>query len=296
MAESRPLVLSATQNFIAGWLAAATARTVVCPLENVKVQMQCSDEVEDVAAVVHQMYKAEGPAAFFKGNLVGILRVPFYSYSQWLSIQTLQSLFQSQFGDPTGFWDWLIIVLGGEFATVFTIPFDAVKTRLQFSEPVAWGQYDCPLCFIRANAKRAWGCAVSLVREEGWGTLFAGLLPAVLAHVPQAATRWTAQKYIPRLLGMEESKAQPLFALALGCASMAIAETVWLPLDTIRRRRQKGDRDAKRDSLPKALRSVYAKKGALGLWSGAKANFLRIAPYNATLVGMYDVLSWTMTQ
>eukprot|EP00667_Euglena_gracilis_P017200 EG_transcript_18084 len=296
MAQSQPVVLSATQNFFAGWLAAAAARTVVCPLENVKVQMQCSDEVEDIGAVVRRLYKAEGPAAFFKGNLVGILRVPFYSYSQWLSIQTLQALYQSQFGDPSGFWHWLLIVLGGEIATVVTIPFDAVKTRLQFSEPVPWGQYDCPLCFIRANLKRAWNCAVSLVQQEGWGTLFAGLLPAVLAHVPQAATRWTAHKYLPRLLGMEASKAQPLFALALGCASMAIAETLWLPLDTVRRRRQKGDPAAKRDTLPKALQSVYAKKGALGLWSGAKANALRVAPYNATLVGMFDVLSWSMTR
>lgn len=44
-----------------------------------------------------------------------------------------------------------------------------------------------------------------LVAEEGWGSLWRGVQPRVLFHVPAAAVCWGTYESIKRLLGAEGS-------------------------------------------------------------------------------------------
>lgn len=297
--DESPQTVTVLQNFVAGWVAASAARTVASPMETVRLQLQCSDDPEDtVMSVMRRMYAADGPAAFWRGNLAGIARIPLYSYSQFLVVQLLHWLYRQRWGmEPTGFANWWFLICGGEIATAFTAPLDTVKTRLQFLPAVRWGDFDCPLCYVIANVKHAWGCFKAVATKDGLKGLFAGLWPALLGHVPQAATRWTTQRYLPRLLRLDAILGDsPLAALLVGCLTLAIAETLWMPLDTARRRQQRGGLPAGQGSIHAILRGLKDRRGFRGLWSGAGANLLRIGPYNAAMVHTYDLIVARMVQ
>ena len=283
------------QNFFAGWFAAGAARTVACPFEITKVQLQTDDDARGVVATVKRMYQKEGWAGFYKGNIVGIIRIPLYSYSQLLSIKVLMAVCEPFFGPDVTGPPWAIMNLGGVLATIFTAPLDTVKTKLQVTPGLDNSAYQCPCCFVRDCLKRAWACASDTVAKGGWAALFAGLLPSVLAHVPQGLTRMCVQTQLPKLLGSDLSEISHTEAFVLGCLSLAVAEAVWLPLDAVRRRSQKGDPQAQ-DGVGTGIRAMQRKRGIAGLWSGVSANALRVLPYNATLVASYEMLTSLFVQ
>ncbi|WVF65814.1 hypothetical protein IAT40_000551 [Kwoniella sp. CBS 6097] len=128
--------------FIAGGLAGAASRTVVSPLERLKIilQVQSSGAVHAGSGQAYtgvweslvRMWKNEGWRGFMKGNGINVVRILPYSALQFTSYGAFKSILQTWSGEPT-LSTPLRLTAGagaGIVAVAATYPLDLVRARL----------------------------------------------------------------------------------------------------------------------------------------------------------------------
>ncbi|WVQ93453.1 hypothetical protein IAU59_000527 [Kwoniella sp. CBS 9459] len=128
--------------FIAGGLAGAASRTVVSPLERLKIilQVQSSTAAHAGSGQAYtgvweslvRMWKNEGWRGFMKGNGINVVRILPYSALQFTSYGAFKSVLQTWSGEPT-LSTPLRLTAGagaGILAVAATYPLDLVRARL----------------------------------------------------------------------------------------------------------------------------------------------------------------------
>lgn len=127
--------------FIAGGLAGATSRTVVSPLERLKIILQCQakggsgEAYAGVWTSLRRMWKAEGFAGFMKGNGINVVRILPYSALQFTSYGAFKNLLSKWSGEETLSTPLRLTAGGGAgiVAVVATYPLDLVRARLSIA-------------------------------------------------------------------------------------------------------------------------------------------------------------------
>lgn len=183
----------------AGALATIASDTFNVPFDTVKQRLQVAHSpYRGVADCVKVMLHQEGPSAFFKSLRTTVLmNVPFTAIH--FSAYEAGKRALGDAGQQEGLQTELLAggVAGG-LAAAITTPMDVVKTRLQLSG-------------VHAHAKRPAVTALlpslrQLVAEEGLQSLWHGIQPRVLFHVPAAAVCWGTYETMKRLLILEEEE------------------------------------------------------------------------------------------
>lgn len=179
----------------AGAIATVASDTVNVPFDTVKQRLQVAHSpYSGVAHCIRVMLKEEGVGAFFKSLRTTILmNVPFTAIH--FSAYEAGKRALGEAGQPEGLRSELLAGgLAGGLAAAATTPLDVVKTRLQLAGVHSSGR---PAITAVRPALR------QLVQQEGWGSLWRGLRPRVLFHVPAAAVCWGTYESAKRLLGAE---------------------------------------------------------------------------------------------
>ena len=131
--------LTYLQNLTCGLGAGVVARTLVSPLDVVKVMTQVGTKEtnEGYRRTVVNIFRTQGIRAFWKGNLIGCLRVSPFSAVQFSAYHKIKVKLADENGRLTAPQAMLAGGLGGMVATVVTYPTDMVKTRLivQHTDP-----------------------------------------------------------------------------------------------------------------------------------------------------------------
>eukprot|EP00993_Chasmostoma_nieuportense_P001998 NODE_2830_length_1083_cov_10.650628_g2699_i0.p1 GENE.NODE_2830_length_1083_cov_10.650628_g2699_i0~~NODE_2830_length_1083_cov_10.650628_g2699_i0.p1 ORF type:complete len:295 (-),score=69.87 NODE_2830_length_1083_cov_10.650628_g2699_i0:167-1051(-) len=285
LARANTLVITFAQNLVAGWAAGAVGHTLTSPLDVAKLVAQTGVSHESCCAIIADIYKTEGLAGLFKGNTVGCLRIPLYSYSQMFTRVALRTYIP----DPTPAQQFLIDAVGGMAATVITQPLDTLKTR----QTIAPAQPDrtacpCPLCSFVSKLHHT-SAALLTTAKRGLPALFAGGLMAMLSHTPQLYTRSLLQRWLVACLAPQTRWGNVM----VGCVAILMAQTIWFPCDTVRRVLQAypaRHADVHTTEWLVCVRTIYRQQGLLGFWRGCVANSLKVLPYNLLNVGVFDVL------
>ena len=120
------------QNFSCGAVAGIVSRTAVSPLDVIKIltQVGTTDTRQGFLNSFANVYKNQGLRAFWKGNLIGCLRLSPFSAIQFSSYYKFKHLLADQNGKLAPHSSMAAGTLGGVVATVVTYPADMVKTRL----------------------------------------------------------------------------------------------------------------------------------------------------------------------
>ncbi|TYJ53497.1 hypothetical protein B9479_005883 [Cryptococcus floricola] len=131
--------------FIAGGLAGATSRTVVSPLERLKIilQVQAAQSTTGVPGQSYtgvwdslgRMWKNEGWRGFMKGNGINVVRILPYSALQFTSYGAFKSLLSTYSGQEN-LSTPLRLSAGagaGMVAVIATYPLDLVRARLSIA-------------------------------------------------------------------------------------------------------------------------------------------------------------------
>jgi hypothetical protein len=291
----RVVGLTFFQNFCAGWASAAVARTVTCPLEFAKLQMQITGKT-DMGKLLRSTFRRDGMAGLFRGNVVSCLRIPLYSYSAWYASIIMMKLIEPNHPALV----WLIRTLGGVFATFVSHFLDTLKVRLTLRK-LRPKVRQCPLCYFMESLRDGWECLTESISSEGVLALFHGIIPALLSHVPQAITRTLTMSLMALLWGQFGDEINETQAFISGVVSATVAESVWLPMDTLRRIRQAQRATEDQDqqdftdvcapSVSACLGEVLQRRGLGGLWSGWVPNLAKQLPYNLCTLVCYESLS-----
>jgi len=129
------------------------------------------------------------------------------------------------------------------------------------------------------------GSFQAIIKEEGFGRLYRGLVPPLLLEAPKRATKFAANdfwgKQYLKLTG--EAKMTQQLSILTGCSAGATESFVVVPFELVKIKLQ--DKLSPYSGPMDVVRKVIRTEGVLGLYAGMEATFWRHLWWNGGYFG-----------
>ncbi|KLU86200.1 hypothetical protein MAPG_05217 [Magnaporthiopsis poae ATCC 64411] len=255
---------------IAGGLAGCAGKSVVAPLDRVKILFQSnnphfakySGSWAGVAQSIRLIYGQDGPAGLFRGHSATLIRIFPYAAIKFLAYEQIRSVVIPDHDHETPLRRLISGSLAGVTSVFFTYPLEVVRVRLAF-ETKREGRSS--LSDICRKIYHEHPVAPSPQSPGGGG----GVARTVDAAI--AALRSWAE------------------LLAGGVAGL-VSQTVSYPLEIIRRRMQVGGAvgDGRRLRIAETAAIIMKEKGVRGFFVGLTIGYAKVAPMAAVAFYTYE--------
>ena len=284
------------QDLAVGGTAAAISKTIVAPIERVKLLLQVQAASKQIASggeykgIVDcfvRIPREQGFLSFWRGNLANVIR---YFPTQALNFafkDTYKQIFLGGVDKKTQFWRYFAGNLAsggaaGATSLCFVYPLDFARTRL--AADVGSGQ---------AREFTGLGnCISTIVKRDGVRGLYQGFFVSIQGIIVYRAAYFGTYDTVKGML--PDPKNTPILI------SWLIAQTVTTgagiisyPFDTVRRRMMMQSGRAKEDLMYKGTvdcwRKIYQNEGGNAFFKGAFSNVLR-GTGGALVLVLYDEL------
>jgi len=286
-----------TAAFCAGGVAGAVSRTVVSPLERLKILYQIQSHGRNeykmsIHKALKKMYTDEGWRGFMRGNGTNCVRIIPYSAVQFGAYNIYKRFAEPSPGaDLSPLRRLLCGGLAGITSVTLTYPLDIVRTRLsiQTASFEALGKH-------QGQMPGMYGTMMNMYRTEGgWNGLYRGIVPTIAGVAPYVGLNFMVYESVRTYFTAEGDKNPAWYRkLAAGAISGAVAQTCTYPFDVLRRRFQINSMSGmgfQYTSITHAIRTILAQEGIAGLYKGIMPNLLKVAPSMAS-----SWLSFEMTR
>ncbi|KAL2370135.1 mitochondrial carrier protein [Blastomyces gilchristii SLH14081] len=285
-----------TAAFIAGGVAGAVSRTIVSPLERLKIllQIQSVGRTEyklSIWKALVKIGKEEGWRGYMRGNGTNCIRIVPYSAVQFGSYSFYRRFFEpTPGGELTPLRRLICGGMAGITSVTFTYPLDIVRTRLSiqsasFSELRKGPEQKLPGIFqtMRSMYKT----------EGGILALYRGIIPTIAGVAPYVGLNFMTYESVRKYLTPEgDLNPSPYRKLLAGAISGAVAQTCTYPFDVLRRRFQVNTMSGlgyQYTSVWDAVRLIIKQEGVRGLYKGIVPNLLKVAPSMASSWLSYEL-------
>ena len=285
------------QDLAVGGTAAAISKTLVAPIERVKLLLQVqaaskqiaeADQYKGIVDCFIRIPREQGIFSFWRGNLANVIR---YFPTQALNFafkDTYKKIFLSGVDKKTQFWRYFMgnLASGGAAGATglcFVYPLDFARTRLAADV----GKDAASREFTGLG-----NCLTTIARRDGLKGLYQGFGVSIQGIIVYRAAYFgsydTAKGMLP------DPKNTPIVI------SWLIAQTVTTgagiisyPFDTVRRRMMMQSGRSKEDRMYKGTidcwRKIYKQEGGNAFFKGAFSNILR-GTGGALVLVLYDEL------
>jgi len=274
---------------IAGGFAGACSRTVIAPIERIKILYQISSgaKAQGMMELVSTVVKKEGVAKLWKGNSAAVVRVVPYLSMQFLSYEELKEVVgrnPALDNHPTA--RSLLAGSGaGLTAVAATYPLDVVRARMAMqNEGLAATSY-----------KNMLDALVVIAKEEGSVALYRGMAATMMGAAPYTGLKFAFYETLKRgysdMAGIAEKDLPASVRVVSGASAGLMALTLVYPFDVIRRRMQTHRGGARYSSVLDAFRSIARTEGIKnGLYRGLSLNYVKTVPNVAIYMSLYEVV------
>ncbi len=261
------------KNLVFGGTAGCISRTIIAPLDKIKILMQFRQTKMPFRTFMKNNIKEEGFLNLWKGNGTNILRIFPFSGLQFFTYDLCKSTFL-QDTEATNTQRFIFGGISGIVATTVTHPIDVVKHRL--------------MCYKGINSFKE--ARLDIYKENGgsFKNYFKGYGSTISSLTPFIALNFATFDFLKDNLPEAINSKNPLTSLSLGATSSLISQTICYPLDTIRRRMQ--NKEMKYKNGFAAGKNILKNEGILPFYSGLTANILRMVPNTAIRFALFDLL------
>lgn len=272
-------------DLLVGGTIGAISKTIMAPVERVKLLIQTQDSNPDIISGKAQRYSSigdcfrrvkseQGVLAFWRGNWVNCLRYAPQQGSALAFNDLLNNLFPN-YSSNTEFWKSFGVKLfsgglAGALANTICYPFDFARTRLASDVGKGKGQF-----------KGISDCIMTTVRSQGLTGLYTGWTVTVMGAFVYRAGQLGCFKQIQDLNPYQKDKGT-LGAIS-SFAAVTVARSIVMPFnypfDTVRRRmmlesEKPVDKRLYKGSLD-CFFQVLKKEGAKGMYKGMVPELFR---------------------
>ena len=269
-------------DFLLGGVSAAVSKTVVAPIERVKLLLQLQDASKQITSnkkyngivdCFTRVNKEQGFASFWRGNLANVLR---YFPTQALNFafkDTFKRLF-NPYNPKTQFWPFFFgnVAAGGAAGAaslLFVYPLDFARTRL--ATDVGKGAENREFAGLT-------DCVMKIVKHDGVYGLYRGFSISVVGIIIYRALYFGMFDSFRNVL-FKDFKNANIFAVWAFAQFVTVGSgIVSYPLDTVRRRMmmQSGRKDMLYNNTMDCFAKIYANEGGLKpFFKGAGSNVIR---------------------
>jgi len=282
-------------DFIAGGVSAAVSKTVVAPLERVKLLLQIQDAHKSIKEAdrykgfsdcFSRVYREQGFISFWRGNVVNVVR---YFPTQALNfsfVPKYKKLFMGEGPDkitPDRFWAFFGANLAsggaaGASSLAIVYPLDFARTRLgaDIGKSAAEREY-----------KGLADCIAKSFKADG---VIKGLYPGFISSV-QGIIIYRAIYFGAYDTAKQFAGEKPSILKRFGIAQVVAAGSVTIayPFDTVRRRlmMMSGEKEKMYKGTMDCWKKILADEGPKAFFKGNFTNVLRSVGCALVLVG-YD--------
>ncbi|OQE42282.1 hypothetical protein PENCOP_c004G04253 [Penicillium coprophilum] len=275
--------------FMAGGVAGAVSRTIVSPLERLKIllQIQSVGRTEyrlSIWKALVKMGREEGWRGFMRGNGTNCVRIIPYSAVQFGSYNFYKQFVESPDGEMTPMRRLICGGVAGITSVTITYPLDIVRTRLSI-QSASFADLG-----TRDPGQKLPGMFATMVmiykNEGGTKALYRGITPTVAGVAPYVGLNFMTYESVRKYLTPEGDKNPSSYRkLLAGAISGAVAQTCTYPFDVLRRRFQINTMSGmgyQYTSIWDAVRVIVTEEGLRGLFKGIGPNLLKVAPSMAS--------------
>jgi len=263
----------------------AVSKTVMAPVERVKLLMQTQDSNPDVLSGKVQRYSGigdcfrrvraeQGMSAFWRGNLVNCLRYAPQQGSALAFNDLLNNMFPN-YNSNTDFWKSFGVKLfsgglAGAVANTICYPFDFARTRLASDVGKGKGQFN-----------GIWDCISKTVRAQGITGLYTGWTVTVMGAFVYRAGQLGCFKQIQDLNPYAKDKGWKggVSSFVAVTTARSVIMPFNYPFDTVRRRMMLQSEKPLADRVYKGsldcFFQVLKKEGAKGMYKGMVPELFR---------------------
>jgi len=287
-------------DFMMGGISAAVAKTLVAPIERVKILLQIQDAHKKVESGAHKKYtgigdcftrvfKEEGITAFWRGNLANVIR---YFPTQALNFafkDTYKRVFNpyNSKTQPGMFFlgNLLSGGLAGATSLMFVYPLDFARTRL--AADIGKGAAERQFTGLV-------DCIGKISKSDGIKGLYQGFVISVVGIFMYRAAFFGGYDTLKKIAMTDKTGFLMKFLYAQ-CVTVT-AGLLSYPFDTVRRRlmMQSGRGDLLYTGTLDCAIKVFKKEGFKGFYKGALSNIIRGSSGSLVLV-FYDYLQiWVL--
>lgn len=260
--------------FVAGGAAGAASRTVVSPLERLKIIMQVQPKTPSgaggkagkgaysgVISGLTKMWQEEGFKGYMRGNGINCLRIAPYSAVQFSTYEILKAYLVDSEGELDTPRRLFAGALAGIASVVSTYPLDLVRSRISIASASMYAEAKKTSIasesesnpkpeltrkelrkLIEERQKRVpgiWAMTVKVYQEEGGvRALYKGCVPTSLGVAPYVGINFAAYEALRKRLADEDGDISTVLKLCCGALAGSISQTLTYPLDVLRRRMQ----------------------------------------------------------
>jgi len=267
-----------SSDILIGGSIGAVSKTVMAPVERVKLLLQTMDSQPDVISGKVARYtgmgdcfarvsKDQGVLAFWRGNLVNCLRYAPQQGSALAFNDLINNMFP-KYDSNTQFWQSLSSKLfsgglAGAVANTICYPFDFARTRLASDLKAGQGQFN-----------GIWDCIATTVRKQGLTGLYTGWSVTVIGAFVYRAGQLGLFKQIQDMNPYASDRGSiGVFSsfVAVTAARTAIMPFNY-PFDTVRRRMMLQSEKPLAERIYKGsidcAKQVLKKEGFKGMYKG----------------------------
>ncbi|KXH68356.1 hypothetical protein CSAL01_11031 [Colletotrichum salicis] len=290
---------------VAGGLAGCAAKTVVAPLDRVKILFQASSPQFakytgswfGVVTAMKDIRSHEGFTGLYRGHSATLLRIFPYAGIKFLAYEQIRSMLIRRQDQETPWRRLISGSLAGITSVFFTYPLERFVRTSPASQAAGTSATEAAASAVTAVAPRS-----GLINfYRGFAPTMLGMLPYagmsflthdtagdVLRH-PKLA-KWTT---LPRPENLPAGKPTPLRSwaelLAGGVAGL-ISQTASYPLEVIRRRMQVGGAvgDGHRLRISETAAMIFRERGMQGFFVGLTIGYVKVVPMAAVAFYTYE--------
>eukprot|EP00884_Botryococcus_braunii_P013367 jgi/Botrbrau1/22030/Bobra.0024s0044.2 len=295
------------KHLAAGGLSSVVGRTVLAPLERLKLDMVIHEKT-GMRQTAAEIFRTEGTRGFWKGNVINCLRtsphkaINFFTFDAYRKA-LLHLTGNTEFGGAERF---LAGAMAAVTATSICFPLDVLRTQMAVD---------------RTKGLNVVKVMRTIVAKQGWGALYVGLWPALISMAPSGAVFYGVYDLLKEAYirnhkvenAMGRSGLDATHTMLFGAIAGAASEAVVYPMEVIRRRMQVdsalragaggsdavtkrladlarfGAKDSGVKGFQRAVAKIIKDKGIRGLYAGVGPSVLQVLP-NAAL--SYYAYEW----
>ncbi|KAK3990068.1 putative mitochondrial carrier protein LEU5 [Cladorrhinum sp. PSN332] len=312
---------------VAGGLAGCAAKTIVAPLDRVKILFQSHNphfikytgSWYGVSQAMKAIHGQDGVLGLFRGHSATLLRIFPYAGIKFIAYEQIRAIIIPSKDKETPFRRLISGSLAGVTSVFFTYPLEVIRVRLAFETKKDGRSSLSSICKQIYGEHRkppvpATGAvaetAKSAATQFGMTNFYRGFSPTLLGMLPYAGmsflthdtagdilrhpklAKWTT---IPQSKNAPAGKRVQLRSwaelLAGGVAGL-VSQTASYPLEVIRRRMQVGGAvgDGRKLRIAETAALIMRERGLRGFFVGLTIGYAKVVPMVAASFYTYERL------
>jgi len=309
-----------SRELLAGGIAGSVAKTVVAPLDRVKILFQASNPQflkyagtwTGVFRATQEIYSQAGVRGLYQGHSATLLRVFPYAAIKFMAYSKFRHYLMPTRDQETNLRRFLAGSLSGTTSVLFTYPLELIRVRLAYQTRAPSSSTSSAL------HRHSLAQVVNLIYHEGSPTksissephptpvpspkhtrifasfpllkFYRGFSVTIIGMIPYSGTSFLAWEFLRAKMYGRKSKPSRMGNLIVGATSGVLGQTVSYPFEVVRRRQQVGGltQPDRWMGWREAVRTIWKQGGWRGFFVGLSIGYLKIVPMTAVSFAVWE--------